>query len=191
MILLVDNQDSFTYNLADLFGQFYKGVEVRRQEDMERFPPDMDKVKGIVFSPGPMTPFEHPIMFELLKKFHKTLPILGICLGCQAIGAFYGWGIEKMEKPLHGKTTNVQHYYHQSFWGVPEKFEVMHYHSLFVQEKKETNQLAITAQDQQGLPMALAHTKDLVWGVQFHPESILTEHGYKLVKNWLNLLSKN
>ena len=190
MLLIIDNNDSFTFNLYDLFRQYRQQSIVMREEELQSHPPDMSGVSGIVLSPGPQTPTDHPVLEQILTAHKTTHPILGICLGCQALGAHFGWKVRQMKKPLHGKTSSIRHNGHESFEGVPGEFSVMHYHSLMLEPEKNS-EVEVTATDENEVPMAIAHQELPLWGFQFHPESILTGNGYRLIYNWLSLVQES
>jgi anthranilate synthase/aminodeoxychorismate synthase-like glutamine amidotransferase len=184
-VLLIDNFDSFTWNIYHYALQ--SGIECLLKREDELTMEDVVRMNpgGFIFSPGPGRPAEHPLMFSILEKYSGEKPILGICLGHQAIGEFYGAGLVKSDVPCHGKVCRVTHTGHTMFSGIPEKFTVGRYHSLLL-ENIPGDVLAVTAETENGLPMAIAHSTLPVWGVQFHPESILSEGGLKLFKNWAN-----
>jgi anthranilate synthase component 2 len=152
-------------------------------EEIEQNNPD-----GIVFSPGPMRPENHPLMFDILKKYHATKPILGICLGHQAIGEFFGGSLLKAPKPVHGKVSEISHTGHAMYAGIPQSVNVARYHSLALAGLQDTA-LITTATTKDGLPMSLAHKTLPVWGLQFHPEAIQTEYGLQMLKNWTSIFA--
>jgi anthranilate synthase/aminodeoxychorismate synthase-like glutamine amidotransferase len=186
MILLYDNYDSFTYNLYDYLQQ--NGADCMVIRNDERSVEDIEQlnISGIVLSPGPCRPADSGNMMQVIEKFHHKVPLLGICLGHQAIGEFFGAKLVKADQPMHGKTSLISHTGHAMFADIPEQFEVMRYHSLVL--KNIPVPLQITAQSSDQEVMALAHRELPVWGMQFHPESILTEFGLILINNWLELI---
>ena len=187
MMLLIDNYDSFTYNLAQYFGELGQEVEVIRNDAI-----DLDGIKAmnprrIVVSPGPCTPNEAGISVPLIKEFAGKLPILGVCLGHQSIGAAFGGNIVRAKRVMHGKTSTVTHNRQDCFAEIPTPFTVVRYHSLVIDRETLPKELSITAESDDGEIMGVRHKTLPVWGVQFHPESIITEHGHDLLKNFLNL----
>ena len=187
MMLLIDNYDSFTYNLAQYFGELGQGVEVIRNDAI-----DLEGIKAknperIVVSPGPCTPNEAGISVPLIKEFAGKLPILGVCLGHQSIGAAFGGNIVRAKRVMHGKTSTVTHNRQDCFSGIPSPYTVVRYHSLVIDRDTMPKELSITAESDDGEIMGVRHKTLPVWGVQFHPESIITEHGHDLLKNFLSL----
>ncbi len=183
-ILLLDNYDSFTYNLYDYLLQ--TGVECRvlRNDALSLAEFQQIDFQAIVFSPGPKRPADAGLMPALIERLYARVPMLGICLGHQAIGEFFGAKLVKAKIPMHGKTTEIRHNGHSIFAGIPERFTVMRYHSLLL-ESLDGTPLDCIAQTDDGEIMALAHRTLPLTGVQFHPESILTEHGLKMLRNWV------
>ena len=143
--------------------------------------------KGIIFSPGPMRPENHPAIFQLIEKYHKAIPMLGICLGHQAIGKYFGADLVKSPKPMHGKISKVCHRGHAMYSGIPREIYVARYHSLIVQGFEKT-ELITTSETDDGLPMSFAHKELPLWGIQFHPEAIQTQFGLKMIKNWTSII---
>jgi anthranilate synthase component 2 len=187
MMLLIDNYDSFTYNLAQYFGELGQEVDVIRNDAI-----DLEGIKAmnperIVVSPGPCTPNEAGISVPLIKEFAGKLPILGVCLGHQSIGAAFGGNIVRAKRVMHGKTSMVTHNRQDCFAEIPTPFTVVRYHSLVIDRETLPKELSITAESDDGEIMGVRHKTLPVWGVQFHPESIITEHGHDLLKNFLNL----
>ena len=187
MMLLIDNYDSFTYNLAQYFGELGQEVEVIRNDAI-----DLDGIKAmnperIVVSPGPCTPNEAGISVPLIKEFAGKLPILGVCLGHQSIGAAFGGNIVRAKRVMHGKTSTITHNRQDCFAEIPTPFTVVRYHSLVIDRFSLPKELSITAESDDGEIMGVRHKTLPLWGVQFHPESIITEHGHDLLKNFLNL----
>lgn len=183
-LLLIDNYDSFTYNLYDYFLQLKAECRVIRNDELSLEEIKQLEFDGFVLSPGPKKPEDAGILLSLLQAFYLEKPILGICLGHQAIGEFFGAQVGKAPVPVHGKTAQVFHRRHPIFQAIPSPMPVMRYHSLIVQNLANTSLETIGWTDQ--LVMALAHTQLPIVGVQFHPESILTPHGKQLLENWLN-----
>lgn len=188
-ILLLDNYDSFTYNLYDYLLQAGAECVVVRNDVLSLHEFERLSIEAIVLSPGPKRPSDAGIMLPLIAAWHKRVPMLGICLGHQALGEFFGARLIKARVPVHGKTTPVQHYGHSLFRGVPSPFSVMRYHSLVLESLAHTP-LESIAHTGEGDIMALAHCTLPLTGVQFHPESIGTEFGLQMLKNWLDLTKK-
>ncbi len=187
MILLLDNYDSFTYNLAQYLGEMGEKVVVKRNDrisldEIEETAPDR-----IVISPGPCTPREAGISVPLVQRFAGKIPILGVCLGHQAIGDAFGGRVIRAPKIMHGKTSEIQHDGKTIFRKLPQRFTATRYHSLIVERKSLPRELEISAETDDGTIMGLRHRKFQVEGVQFHPESVLTEVGMRLLRNFLAL----
>ena len=187
MILVIDNYDSFTYNLVQYLGELGAEIEVRRNdqvtlEEIERMAPER-----IVLSPGPKTPNEAGICLDLIKEFSGRTPILGVCLGHQAIGQAFGGKVVRAPVIMHGKTSLVRHDGKSLFAGLPNPFPATRYHSLIVERESLPEALEVSATSPDGLIMGLRHKEMRVEGVQFHPESVLTEPGKKLLANFLEL----
>ena len=187
MILLLDNYDSFTYNLAQYLGQLGETLEVRRNdqitvEEVEQLAP-----KRIVISPGPGIPQRAGITVELIRRFAGEIPILGVCLGHQAIGYAFGGRVVRAPVILHGKTSEIRHDGKTIFRKLPQPFTATRYHSLVVARKGLPRELEISAETSDSTIMGLRHRKLCVEGVQFHPESILTDAGMNLLRNFLAL----
>jgi anthranilate synthase/aminodeoxychorismate synthase-like glutamine amidotransferase len=187
MILLLDNYDSFTYNLAQYLGELGCQVEVHRNDRITVEQIAQRKPERIVISPGPCTPQEAGISVELIQKLAGKIPILGVCLGHQAIGAAFGGKIIRAPKLFHGKTSEIQHEGSGVFRGLPNPFTATRYHSLIVERKSLPRELAVTAETGDGIIMGLQHRRYKLAGVQFHPESVLTESGKQLLQNFLLL----
>lgn len=182
MIILIDNYDSFTYNLLDYFLQIGLNCRVFRNDDCPINKIVKMEPQALIFSPGPQTPEKGGNMMNLIKKFHSQIPILGICLGHQAIGEFFGAKLVRAKRPMHGKTSLITHS-DKIFNKFPDKIEVMRYHSLILSEIDKTP-LKIIAKTHDGEIMGIVHHQLPVYGFQFHPESILTGNGIQLLKNW-------
>lgn len=187
MILLIDNYDSFTYNLAQYLGELGEDVEVVRNDAIDLNGVSDKKPDRIVVSPGPCTPNEAGISVPLIKHFAGKVPILGVCLGHQSIGAAFGGTIVRAKRVMHGKTSVISHNRQDCFAGIPSPYTVIRYHSLVIERTSLPPDLSITAESDDGEIMGVRHKTLPVWGVQFHPESILTEHGHDLLKNFLSL----
>tara|TARA_B100000214_G_scaffold115562_1_gene81607 strand:+ start:7367 stop:7930 length:564 start_codon:yes stop_codon:yes gene_type:complete len=183
-ILIVDNKDSFTYNLKHYIKQFTDNVDVLRYNNL--FLDDVQIYDKILFSPGPGLPKEYPILESILKKYASYKSILGICLGHQAIVSFYGGILENLAIPMHGTTSQIEHLNSCSlFKNIPNYFQIGHYHSWIASKKRFPKELEVTSFNQNGIIMSLKHKKYDVKSVQFHPESILTENGLLLIQNWI------
>jgi len=187
MILVLDNYDSFTYNLVQYFGELGADLHVVRNDqisvdEIAKLGPDR-----IVVSPGPCTPHEAGISCEVIKNFGEKLPILGVCLGHQCIGEVYGGEVVRADRLMHGKTSPILHTGKGVFAGLPSPFEATRYHSLIVKRDTLPDVLEITAETAEGEIMGLQHKTLPVHGVQFHPESILTTEGKRLLRNFLEL----
>ena len=187
MILLLDNYDSFTYNLAQYLGELGCQVEVHRNDRISVEQIAQRKPERIVISPGPCTPREAGICVELIQKLAGKIPILGVCLGHQAIGAAFGGKIIRAPKLFHGKTSQIRHDGSGVFRGLPNPFTATRYHSLIVERKSLPAELQVTAETDDDIIMGMRHRQYLLMGVQFHPESVLTESGKQLLKNFLSL----
>jgi len=187
MILLLDNYDSFTYNLAQYLGELGCYVEVHRNDKISVEEIVRRKPERIVISPGPCTPQEAGISVELVERLAGRFPILGVCLGHQAIGAAFGGKIIRAPKLFHGKTSQIRHDGSGVFRGLPNPFTATRYHSLIVERKSLPAQLQVTAETDDDIIMGIQHRDYPLMGVQFHPESVLTDSGKQLLKNFLSL----
>ena len=187
MLVLIDNYDSFTYNLVHFLGELGAGCQVFRNDKIGVAEVLKLAPKGIVLSPGPCTPNEAGICLELIEAAGPTIPLLGVCLGHQAIGQAYGGRVVRAPVPMHGKLSEIAHTGRGVFKGLPRGFEVTRYHSLIVEREGLPGCLAVTARTADGLIMGLQHKKHPVHGVQFHPESIASEHGHALLPNFLEI----
>lgn len=187
-ILVVDNYDSFTWNLVHYLEEIGATTQVIRNDELTVDRALATSPDGIVLSPGPCTPNEAGICVELVQRAPEDLPILGVCLGHQSIGAAEGSQIITAQEIRHGKINEIRHENGPLFEGLPESFKVVRYHSLAIQPDDLPETLIADAFTADGEIMAVRHTKRPVYGVQFHPESILTEHGHALLRNFLNLV---
>jgi anthranilate synthase/aminodeoxychorismate synthase-like glutamine amidotransferase len=187
MILLLDNYDSFTYNLAQYLGELGCNVEVHRNDKISVEEIARRKPERIVISPGPCTPKEAGISVELIQRLAGKFPILGVCLGHQAIGAAFGGKVVRAPKLFHGKTSSIHHDGKGVFRNLADPFTATRYHSLIVERKSLPRGLTITAETDDGIIMGFRHRRHKLEGVQFHPESVLTECGKQLLKNFLSL----
>ncbi|MGE3833029.1 MAG: aminodeoxychorismate/anthranilate synthase component II [Parvibaculaceae bacterium] len=187
MIILIDNYDSFTWNLYHFLGDLGAETVVHRNDKVSAGQVISAKPDAIVLSPGPCTPNEAGICLELIEKAADTIPILGVCLGHQAIGQAFGGDVIRAPQLMHGKLSRISHKGQGIFDGVPDKFEATRYHSLIVKRETLPEELAITAETEDGIIMGMQHKTKRVHGVQFHPESIASEHGHTILKNFLTL----
>ena len=185
MLLMIDNYDSFTYNLVQYLGELGEDVRVFRNDEITLEGVAKLKPARIVVSPGPCTPSEAGISVALIKEFAGRIPVLGVCLGHQAIGQAFGGRIVHAKALMHGKTSAIRHSGRGVFEGLPESFTATRYHSLAIERASLPGALEVTAWTDDGEIMGVRHRELAVEGVQFHPESILTEHGHRLLKNFL------
>jgi anthranilate synthase/aminodeoxychorismate synthase-like glutamine amidotransferase len=191
MILLLDNYDSFTYNLFQLLSVLRAEVQVRRNDEVEIADVAGLRPDGIVISPGPGDPAEAGVSCAVLQRLGRDTPVLGVCLGHQCLGAAFGARVVRGERPMHGKTSRVFHTGSGVYAGLPSPFEAVRYHSLVVDRGSLPGCLEITAEADDGTIMGLRHREYPIEGVQFHPESVLTLEGPKLVENFLQLCTAN
>lgn len=187
MILVIDNYDSFTYNLVQFLGEMGADLHVVRNDKTT-----LDEIRAmqpthIVISPGPGTPDDGGVSLDVLKQLGATTPVLGVCLGHQCIGQAFGGVVLRAPRVMHGKTSMIYHNGDPMFADVPNPFEATRYHSLIVEESSLPDVLTVTARTEEGEIMALRHKEYPVYGVQFHPESILTTYGPRLLQNFLNV----
>ncbi len=187
MILVIDNYDSFTYNLVQLLGEMGGELQVIRNDQTTLPEVRALNPSHIVISPGPGTPDDAGISQELLREMGATTPVLGVCLGHQCIGQVYGGVVRRNERLMHGKTSMIYHREDPMFTGVPSPFEATRYHSLIVEEVTLPDVLKVTAFTEEGEIMGVRHKQYPVYGVQFHPESILTTYGTRLLRNFLEV----
>jgi anthranilate synthase component 2 len=187
MILMIDNYDSFTYNLVHYFGQLGQAVEVHRNDQITVDAVIARKPKGVVLSPGPCDPDKAGICLELVQRLARTTPIFGVCLGHQTIGQVFGGKIVRAPRPMHGKVSTISHNGQGVFAGLPGRFLATRYHSLTIAPETIPNDLVVTARSEDGVIMGVQHATLPVHGVQFHPESIATERGHDLLKNFLRI----
>ncbi|OXS54646.1 aminodeoxychorismate/anthranilate synthase component II [Cohnella sp. CIP 111063] len=186
MILVIDNYDSFTYNLVQYLGELGEEIVVHRNDEI-----DLDGIAKlapdhILISPGPCTPNEAGISLALLERFKGEIPIFGVCLGHQSIGQAFGGDVIRADQLMHGKTSEIKHDGKTIFAGLPSPFTATRYHSLIVKRETLPDCLEISAETEEGLIMGLRHKEYVVEGVQFHPESIMTDYGLKILRNFLD-----
>jgi anthranilate synthase component II len=189
-VALVDNYDSFTWNLVHAIGMLGAEVEVHRNDKISVDALAAARPDAIVISPGPCTPNEAGISLEVVQRLGDRMPILGVCLGHQAIGAAYGGDVVRAPVPVHGKLSTIKHKGQGVLRGINAPFEATRYHSLVVKRDTMPADLEVTAETDDGLVMAISHKKLPVHGVQFHPESIASEHGQTILKNFLDLAAQ-
>jgi anthranilate synthase component 2 len=187
MIVLIDNYDSFTFNLVHYLGELGAEVVVRRNDKVASADVIAADPDAIVLSPGPCTPDDAGVCLALIEQAAPTIPVFGVCLGHQAIGQAFGGRVVRAPAPVHGKLSEVSHEGKGVFRGINGPFKATRYHSLVVERASMPASLAVTAQTQDSLVMALQHRSLPVHGVQFHPESIASEHGHLILKNFLDL----
>ncbi|GIP55709.1 aminodeoxychorismate/anthranilate synthase component II [Paenibacillus vini] len=186
MILVIDNYDSFTYNLVQYLGELGEEVTVRRNDEIDLAGIEALKPDHILLSPGPCTPNEAGITLAVIERFKGSIPIFGVCLGHQAIGQAFGGNVIRAERLMHGKTSPIHHHGDSVFAGLPSPFTATRYHSLIVERESLPDCLEITAETEEGEIMGLRHKEYAVEGVQFHPESIITDHGHQILRNFLS-----
>ncbi len=187
MLLMIDNYDSFTFNLVQYFGELGEDVQTYRNDEITLEKITQLKPDRICISPGPCTPHEAGVSVPLLQHFAGTLPILGVCLGHQSIGAAFGGKVIRAHEVMHGKTSPIEHTGVGIFKDLPSPFTVIRYHSLAIERASLPDHLEVTAWTADGEIMGVRHKNFLIEGVQFHPESILSEHGHALLKNFLTI----
>jgi anthranilate synthase component 2 len=187
MLLMIDNYDSFTFNLVQYFGELGQAVVVRRNDKISLEEIKAMQPERIVISPGPGVPAEAGVSEAVIREFGPGLPVLGVCLGHQALGEVFGGTVERAPELMHGKVSRIQHNQAGLFEGLPQDFQATRYHSLVVRREDLPDELDVTAWTNSGLIMGLQHRRYPVYGVQFHPESILTEHGKDLLRNFLKI----
>ena len=190
MILLIDNYDSFTYNLFHYIGELGAEVVARRNDDLTAEEALNLGAEGIVISPGPRDPDKAGICLDLIAKGADKTPILGVCLGHQSIGRAFGGAVVRAATPMHGKTSLIRHGGKGLFAGIPSPFTAARYHSLVVAPENLPACLEVTATSDDGAIQGLQHKQRPIFGVQFHPESIASEHGHALIKNFLDATSR-
>jgi len=186
-VTLIDNYDSFTFNLVHYLGELGADVSVWRNDEITVADTLASRPDAIVLSPGPCTPNEAGVCLDLVRSASETTPMLGVCLGHQAIGQAFGGDIVRAPAPMHGKVSRISHHARGLFRGLNGPFQATRYHSLIVERASTPSELEITAESDDGLVMGVEHRDRPVFGVQFHPESIASEHGRQILRNFLDL----
>ena len=187
MILVIDNYDSFTYNLVQYLGELGAKLSVRRNDEIDIGEIEALRPSHIVLSPGPCTPNEAGVTLPVIERLAAKVPILGVCLGHQAIGQAFGGKVVRAGQVMHGKVSRISHDRRGVFSGIPDDFVATRYHSLVVERSTVPACLEVTARSEDGEIMGLRHRSLPVEGVQFHPEAMLTEHGHKMLQNFIEL----
>lgn len=185
LILLIDNFDSFSHNLLDYVKRFVDEVHCIRYDELDLTKVGQHPLSGILIGPGPGKPKDYPLLFELLSNYQDRLPILGICLGHQLIGEYYGATLSEGIQPMHGKVSQITSSTHPMFDGIEKNTQVTRYHSLVL--KNLPDNIQETGQSLEDENMAIAHRSKNVWGIQFHPEAVLTTDGEQMIANWVAL----
>jgi para-aminobenzoate synthetase component II len=188
MILVIDNYDSFTYNLVQYLGELGAAVEVFRNDAIDVAGIERRAPEGILISPGPGTPDDAGVTLDVIRRLGGAVPLLGVCLGHQAIAQSFGGNVVRAPRLMHGRTSAIEHDGRGVFAGLPSPFRATRYHSLIVEPSSLPAALQVTAWTAEGELMALRHERFAIEGVQFHPESFLTEHGHAMLRNFLNQL---
>lgn len=184
-ILVIDNYDSFTFNLVQLIGSFTRDIIVKRNDKITVVEIKDMKVDKIVISPGPGKPEDSKVSLEVIKELGKDIPILGVCLGHQAIGITFGSEVTNAPTLMHGKISTIIHDNQKIYKDIPQKFEAGRYHSLAIKNNSLSDEITVTSHTDDNVIMGIRHREYPIEGIQFHPESVLTPQGYNLIKNWL------
>lgn len=184
MYVMIDNYDSFVYNLASYFEELGHPIVVKRSGELSMGDIEALNPEGIVISPGPKTPEDAAYSVQIIRHFQNIIPILGVCLGHQVIGYTFGACVKKGVRPMHGKVTPITHNGEGVFAGLPKTYEVTRYHSLVVSEEGLPEELEVTARSEDGAVMGIRHRDMPIYGVQFHPEAVLSEYGHELLENF-------
>jgi anthranilate synthase/aminodeoxychorismate synthase-like glutamine amidotransferase len=187
MILIIDNYDSFTYNLVQYLGELNAPMEIRRNDEITLEDARGLKPERVLISPGPCSPKESGLSNEIIREFSQKVPVFGVCLGHQCIGHTFGAEVVVNYRMMHGKTSMIKHNGKDLFEGMPNPFPATRYHSLVIKRDTMPDCLEVTAETEEGEIMGVRHKTLPIWGVQFHPESILTENGRQILKNFLKL----
>lgn len=190
MILMIDNYDSFTYNLVQYLGQFNREVMVRRNDEIALDEINDLQPEALFLSPGPCSPKEAGVTVDVIRTFYRTIPLMGVCLGHQAIGYALGGNVVRADRLMHGKTSPIHNDGKTIFKGLPNPFIAGRYHSLILEKNSLPDCLEISAETAEGEIMGIRHRQHPVEGIQFHPESILTPNGKRIIKNFLDIIEK-
>ena len=190
MYLMIDNYDSFVYNLKAYFEELGREILVRRSDHVNLDEIDAMEPEGIILSPGPKRPWDAEVCMQTVKRFQGRIPILGVCLGHQVLGHCCGATVEKGNRPMHGKVTRIHNNGTGLFAGMPETFKVTRYHSLIVRENSIPEEYQVDAVSEDGAVMGISHKNMPLYGVQFHPEAVLTEYGHELLENFCHIAEK-
>jgi len=190
MILMIDNYDSFTYNLVQYLGQFGEEVAVHRNDAIALDEIEAMNPEAIFLSPGPCSPEQAGITIDVIRRFHRRVPLMGVCLGHQAIGQAFGGRVVRAGRIMHGKTSPILNDGRTIFQGLPSPFPAGRYHSLLVERESLPDCLEVSAETEEGEIMGLRHRTLTVEGIQFHPESILTPSGKRIIRNFLQLIDR-
>jgi len=187
MYILIDNYDSFVYNIAAYFEKLGVDIIVKSVDDITIQEIESLNVSGIILSPGPGNPSKYVALLNIIDVFKGKIPILGICLGHQVIGYYFGFNIIKGNKPMHGKISWIQNNGKSLFKGLPKNFKVTRYHSLVIDNTIDSIPFEVDALSEDGVIMAITHNKFPIYGIQFHPEAVLTEYGYDVIRNYISI----
>ena len=190
MVLVIDNYDSFTYNLVQYLGELKVEMEVHRNDQITLKQAHELNPERILISPGPCSPRESGLSNEIIREFGTRIPVFGVCLGHQCIGHVFGANVVVNYRMMHGKTSLIRHNQEDLFEGMPNPFPATRYHSLVIQRESIPDFLEVTAETEEGEVMGIRHKTHPIWGVQFHPESILTESGRTIMRNFLKLRAR-
>ena len=190
MYFMLDNYDSFVYNLSAYFRELGQEILVKRAHEITLSEIEAMRPEGILLSPGPGKPSDAAMSLQILERWKGRIPILGVCLGHQAIGHYFGAAVKKGERPMHGKVTKIHHRGSGLFAGLPQEFRATRYHSLVVEGKGLPRELSVEAVSAEGVIMGISHKVYPVYGVQFHPEAVLTEYGLELLDNFTKICGK-
>ena len=191
MYLMIDNYDSFVYNLKAYIQELGREILVKRCDEITLEEIEHMQPEGIILSPGPKRPWDAELCMEVTERFQGQIPILGVCLGHQVLGHCCGAVVQKGERPMHGKVTELKNNGTGVFAGLPEKYKVTRYHSLVVKKESVPEEYQIDAVSEDGAVMGISHKTWPVYGVQFHPEAVLTEYGHELLENFCRIAEKN
>ena len=191
MYLMIDNYDSFVYNLKAYIQELGREILVKRCDEITLEEIEHMQPEGIILSPGPKRPWDAELCMEVTERFQGQIPILGVCLGHQVLGHCCGAVVQKGERPMHGKVTELKNNGTGVFAGLPEKYKVTRYHSLVVKKESVPEEYQIDAVSEEGAVMGISHKTWPVYGVQFHPEAVLTEYGHELLENFCRIAEKN